>query len=60
MIYKIIWYSKGCKYLDFDTEIVNVMSLFVILYADDTVILSDNMSNLQKALVHLEEYCNNW
>jgi hypothetical protein len=34
--------------------------LFVILYADDTVILSENKDGLQKALDIVESYCEIW
>jgi hypothetical protein len=34
--------------------------LFVILYADDTVILSENKDGLQKALDIFESYCEIW
>ena len=53
-------FSKGCSSLDFSDDMLNTMSLFVLLYADDTVILSDNKHNLQKSLDYLHEYCQNW
>ena len=34
--------------------------LFVLLYADDTVILAENADDLSKALKVYESYCNTW
>ena len=34
--------------------------LFVIFYADDTVILSESKDGLQKALDIVESYCEIW
>ena len=36
------------------------MKLFIILYADDTVILSESESDLQAQLVAFHEYCLTW
>ena len=36
------------------------LKLFVILYADDTVIISETSDGLQRALSVFEEYCNMW
>lgn len=52
--------DQGCTPLNFGDDILNTMSLFVLLYVDDTVILSDNKANLQHALDHLSEYCREW
>lgn len=34
--------------------------LFILLYADDTVIFGDSAENLQEALYSFQEYCNIW
>ena len=39
---------------------VEYMELLVILYADDTVLLSDTSRGLQNALSGLELYCKTW
>ena len=36
------------------------IKLFVILYADDTILLSDNAKQFQEALNIFYEYCKNW
>ena len=41
-------------------EIESYIKLYTLLYADDTVILAENETELQKALDALEEYCNIW
>ncbi|MEW8547526.1 MAG: reverse transcriptase family protein, partial [Candidatus Thiodiazotropha sp.] len=43
-----------------DDEILIYFKLFILLYADDTVIFGDNAENLQNALNSFEEYCNIW
>jgi hypothetical protein len=40
-----------------ESELHVYYKLFVILYADDTVILSENKDGLQKALDIVESYC---
>lgn len=36
------------------------MKLFILLYADDTVIFSDNQDDLQNALNSFKSYCDTW
>ena len=43
---------------DNDTEVF--FKLFILLYADDTVILAETASDLQAALNAMLEYCNLW
>ena len=43
-----------------ESELHVYYKLFVILYADDTVILSENKDGLQKALDIVESYCEIW
>ena len=34
--------------------------LFVLLYADDTILLSESAEKLQTMLLNFETYCNDW
>ena len=43
-----------------ESELHVYYKLFVILYADDTVILSESKDGLQKALDIFESYCEIW
>ena len=36
------------------------LKIFIILYADDTVILSESTEGFQEALSVFEKYCNIW
>ena len=46
---------------DFETdEIVIYFKLLVLMYADDTVLFSDNSYDLQKSLNFFQEYCTLW
>jgi hypothetical protein len=47
--------SKKCQ----DT-IVCYLKIFIILYADDTVILSESAEGLQEEISAFQEYCNIW
>jgi hypothetical protein len=47
--------SKKCQ----DT-IACYLKIFIILYADDAVILSESAESLQEAISAFEEYCNIW
>ena len=53
---------QGSKKLDDDTqkELETFMRLYVLLYADDTIILAENAEDLQVALNGLSEYCKKW
>lgn len=41
-------------------ELRSYLQIFILLYADDTVIFSDNESDMQHALDAFEEYCLKW
>ena len=41
-------------------EIGVFMRLYVLLYADDTIILAETAQDLQLSLNRLDEYCNKW
>ena len=36
------------------------LNIFLLLYADDTVIFSDNELDMQQALNVFEKYCSEW
>ena len=44
----------------FDEEIVTYFKLYILLYADDTVILAENPNDLQASLNKMEKYCDNF
>ena len=62
--------SKGCNHLEIFPEGIDpgntindllvYLKLFLLLYADDTIIFSESPEGLQKALQCLEEYCQIW
>ena len=41
-------------------DIVVFLKLFILLFADDTVLFSNNMSDLQTALNTFDSYCRTW
>ena len=43
-----------------DEEIVTYFKLYILLYADDTVILAENSNDLQASLNEMEKYCDNF
>ena len=45
---------------EIETELNNYINLYIILYADDTVLLSESKTDLQNQLDALYEYCNLW
>ena len=48
--------SDSCYPLLNDDNIV-LLKLFILLYADDTIILAENQQELQRALTSVHEYC---
>ena len=62
--------SKDCDPLNLFPDAFNMgenindlrrfLKLFFLLYADDTILFSENAEGLQKALNCLEDYCNIW
>ena len=53
--------AKGNNYIDFKDDVTNkFVKLLVLLYADDTIILSNTASGLQKLLHDLDSYCTRW
>ena len=45
---------------EFDNNLINYLKLFILLYADDTVIVSESAEDLQNALNTYSVYCNSW
>ena len=45
---------------DVDENTRIFLKLFILLYADDTVILADTAEDLQNALNNYQLYCNTW
>ena len=43
-----------------ENELSMYLKLFVVLYADDTVLMSETQADLQKQLDALKEYCDTW
>lgn len=41
-------------------DFVHFIKSFILLYADDTIILSDSAENLQKSLDSFLKYCSDW
>ena len=53
--------ASGCHPVSTHTsEIESLMKIMVLMYADDTIILSDSAAGLQKALDALHTYCATW
>ena len=53
--------ANGNNFIDFKDEICNsYVKLLVLLYADDTIVLSNTAAGLQKALEDLYNYCTKW
>ena len=53
--------EQNCNYLDFSDDVVNMyLNLFVLMYADDTVILCDSEAGLKQALIAMYAYCRDW
>ena len=41
-------------------EMLTLLKLYVLLYADDTIIMAESPNELQLALDALSEYCQTW
>ena len=55
--------TSGCKGIEIgvqNDEFTIFLILFVILYADDTIIVSDNAKEFQDILNTFNEYCKQW
>ena len=51
--------NLACDFLS-DGEIIVFIQMYVLLYADDTIILAESPNELQKALDALFDYCKIW
>ena len=45
---------------EFENRLNTYLKLFIILYADDTVIMAESANDLQLALDKFHDYCNTW
>lgn len=53
--------QQGCDHLNPDSSMFDkFFKLLVLMYADDTIIMSDSKEGLQKALNCLDIYCEKW
>lgn len=53
--------ENNCNYLLFDEEFLDVnLSLLVMMYADDTLILANSEEEMKSILKALELYCDQW
>ena len=43
-----------------DDDVEHFLKIYVLLYADDTIVLAESSSELQKALDAVHQYCENW
>ena len=52
--------ESNVKGVELEDNVFNYLKIFVLLYADDTVILSESSSELQEALDFYASYCRIW
>lgn len=54
--------NGGCTNIEFGNNeyLSRMVKLFLLLYADDTVVIADSPAKLQTALNALEVYCDRW
>lgn len=43
-----------------DNNAENLLKLYVLLYADDTIVLAESPKQMQQALTRMKEYCTQW
>ena len=65
MIWKIFFYRRKCDGLkiiqdELENKINNYLKLFVILYTDDTVLMTESVSELLTLLDTFYRYCITW
>ena len=44
----------------FDEKLLYYLKLYMVMYADDTVVLAESEDEMQKSLNTLHEYCVEW
>ena len=54
------FFSKKANELMSDDDVEYFVRLFTLLYADDTIVLAETASELQKALDAVHDYCLQW
>jgi sorting nexin-29 len=60
-VYDGLKFSAECIRVALETEDTETyLKLFLLLYADDTVIMAESECELRKALKGLEQYCSQW
>ena len=52
--------GREINYCLSDEDVEHFLKIYVLLYADDTIVLSESAAELQKALNAVYDYCNNW
>ena len=52
--------SKDINELLSDDDVEHFLTLYVLLYADDTIVLAESPDELQNALNAVYSYCNDW
>ena len=55
--------DKNCNGVNISYEmddIVIFLKLLILLYADDTVLMTKNHKDMQTLLICLSDYCNEW
>ena len=57
--YLLLNNCKGVELIDSNTGNI-MLKLFILLYADDSIVLSNNKKDMQNALNVVSEYCTRW
>ena len=53
--------DKNCTYINlYDHDMTMYLQMFVLLYADDTVLLANNVKQFRKILTEYNSYCKDW
>ena len=62
ILFSIFFYDLEMQLSDNDNDGITIdqLSLYLLLFVDDTAIFSETREGLQKSLDNLEIYCNKW
>ena len=60
LIKQITTNINGIQLNTFSDNALGLLKPFILLYADDTAILSESEGDLKNALIKYENYCNVW